>query len=120
VVDDDAVVRTLVRVLLERSGFKVSEAENGAAALEQLGAGGQYHLVVLDLNMPELNGAEVLGRLRSNAATADLPVVMLTGSADAELQATLPDQSAADCIRKPLDPSDFVARIKAVVPRPGG
>ena len=120
VVDDDLVIRKLARTLLEKSGFKVTEAVDGAAAVEHLEAGHEYDLMVLDLNMPELNGAEVLSRVRSNVATAGLPIVILTGSEGGDMEVKLMDEGADDYIRKPIDPPRFVARIKATMRRAGG
>jgi CheY-like chemotaxis protein len=120
IVDDDLVIRRLARTLLEKSGIKVSEAVDGAAALEHLRSGRLYDLMVLDLNMPEVNGDEVLRRVRGSAATAGLPVVILTGSDGGEMEVKLMEEGADDYIRKPIDPPRFVARIKAALRRAGG
>ena len=114
VVDDDTVIRKLARTLLEKSGFTVWEAAHGRAALEHLETGRRCDLVVLDINMPGLNGHEVLRLVRGNAATAGLPVVMLTGCDGGEMEADLA-RECVDVIPKPLDPVQFVARIKAAL-----
>ncbi|UCG87362.1 MAG: response regulator transcription factor [Gemmatimonadota bacterium] len=120
VVDDDSVIRKLARALLETSGFMVSEAVDGAAALEHLEAGHRYDLMVLDVNMPRLGGDELLRLARDMPATTRLPVVMLTGSDSRETETELMRMGAADCIRKPIDPPRFVACIKAALRRAGG
>jgi len=114
VVDDDRVIRKLARTLLESTGFTVSEAADGAGALEYLEAGQLCDLVLLDINMPGLNGDEVLRRLRANTATAGLPVVILSGANGGELGTELLDQ-CTDVISKPIDPPRFVAYIKTVL-----
>ncbi len=116
-VDDDAVNRSLARTLLEKSGFRVTEAPDGLVALEHLTQGDRFALVVLDLDMPNLGGREVLARLRSAPETAKLPVVVLTGSDSLEAEIELMEQGADDYIRKPIDPPRFVARIKAALRR---
>ena len=116
VVDDDPVNRKVARDLLEKAGFQVSEASDGVAALEQL-ENGTYDLVVLDLMMPRLDGYGVLTRLRSSARTVGLPVVVLTGSGDADAEVRLMEAGADDYVRKPIDPQRLVARIKAALRR---
>ena len=120
VVDDDAVSRSLARSLLEKNGFRVTEAGDGAMALEQLAGGDGFALVVLDLEMPRLGGREVLERLRAEPETARLPVVVLTGAEAGETEIELMDRGADDYIRKPIDALRFVARIKAALRRAGG
>ncbi|MBI4538018.1 MAG: Flp pilus assembly complex ATPase component TadA [Gemmatimonadetes bacterium] len=117
VVDDDAEIRLLARTLLERDGLRVSEAADGAAALDLMSAGEDYSLVVLDLNMPGLDGRQVLARLRGSLTTAGLPVVVLTGLGDAETEVELMEQGADDYLRKPIEPARFLARVKAALRR---
>jgi CheY-like chemotaxis protein len=120
VVDDDAVSRTLARAVLEKSGYRVTEAADGVAALELLAAAPQYQLMVLDLEMPRLGGAEVLDRVRHSVATAGLPVVVLTGATAEATEVDMMDRGADDYVRKPIDAPRFVARIKATLRRAGG
>jgi DNA-binding response OmpR family regulator len=72
---------------------------------------------VLDLDMPRLGGREVLARLRAEVATAALPVIVLTGSDDQDLEVALMEAGADDYIRKPLEPARFVARVKGTLRR---
>jgi CheY-like chemotaxis protein len=120
VVDDDAVSRSLARSLLEKSGFRVTEAGDGAAAMDRVGQSDGFALVILDLDMPRMGGREVLERIRSTTATARLPVVVLTGAESGEVEIELMDRGADDYIRKPIDPMRFVARIKAALRRATG
>ena len=121
-VDDDPLSRRVARDSLERSGFRVSEAGDGLAALERIRMQEQYSLVVLDLQMPKVDGEGVLAELRGSVRTASLPVVVLTGSDvhDArEREVRLMELGADDYIRKPIDPPHFLARINAVLRRAG-
>jgi len=120
VVDDDGASRTIARALLEREGYRVSEAADGAGALEQLSSGTDYTLIVLDLDMPNVSGREVLKEVRSTTATAGLPVIVLTGNNDDSSEIELMQQGADDYIRKPLEPSRFLARVGATLRRTGG
>ncbi len=83
--DDDAIRETLVECL-EAEGYAVACAANGAEALEQLGRSGPPDLVLVDLVMPVMNGAEMLERMRVAPATRDVPVVLMTAAAPRELE----------------------------------
>jgi DNA-binding NarL/FixJ family response regulator len=78
IVDDDAMMRLLIRQTLERSGFVCHEAVNGAAALEQFPVL-QPDILLMDVMMPEMDGYEACARLRQRENGAVVPVLMLTG-----------------------------------------
>jgi type II secretory ATPase GspE/PulE/Tfp pilus assembly ATPase PilB-like protein/ActR/RegA family two-component response regulator len=118
-VDDDPVARGIARAVLEKNGFRVSEVEDGASALERLDANPDFALMVLDIEMPRMTGREVLARVRQSVHTAGLPVLVLTGSVADEIEAQLMDEGADDYIRKPLEPARFLARVKAALRRAG-
>jgi type II secretory ATPase GspE/PulE/Tfp pilus assembly ATPase PilB-like protein/ActR/RegA family two-component response regulator len=118
-VDDDAVVRTLARTLLERQGYRVTEAADGEAALTMLGNPDSVDLIVLDLSLPRMDGRAVLRAVRGAPATAGLPVVVLTGEQQEGVEVELMDEGADDYIRKPIEPARFVSRIKAALRRAG-
>ena len=117
VVDDDPEDRLLLRTLLNKHGFEVEEVQDGGEALDRIGEGDRHSLVVLDLEMPTVDGREVLSRLRSSGSTMALPVVVLTSSPDPEDEYRLMEGGADDYLRKPLDPPRFIARIKAALRR---
>ena len=116
-VDDDPVSRTLARSLLESSGAQVTEAADGMGAVQALAAGMQFDLCILDLNMPNMGGREVLRRMRADADTAELPVIVLTGDDDQEAEIELMQAGADDYLRKPLDAGRFMVRVKATLRR---
>ena len=117
IVDDDPEDRLLVRTILQKHGYDVEEATDGEEALDRIGDGRSHALVVLDLEMPTLNGRDVLERLRSSGKTVSIPVIVLTGSPDPEDEYRLMEGGADDYLRKPLDPPRFIARIKAALRR---
>jgi CheY-like chemotaxis protein len=119
VVDDDADTRLLLRAVLERKEFRVSEAPDGQKALEMVSGPEAFDLVTLDLSMPEMSGIEVLKSIRSRVSTANLPVVVATGSDDPETEMELFNAGADDFIVKPVDPPRFLLRIQAVLRRRG-
>ncbi|MEX2608639.1 MAG: ATPase, T2SS/T4P/T4SS family, partial [Gemmatimonadota bacterium] len=117
VVDDDAETRVLARSALESAGYRVEEAANGELALQRLVTGEDCALVVLDLLMPGMDGHEVLHRIKSDILTAGVHVVVLTGSDNPEDERRAMTGGAEDYVRKPLDPTQFLARVAAALHR---
>ena len=117
VVDDDPVIRTVAGALIAKEGFEVVEVDSGEAALQLASGGPAADLMILDLGLPGIGGQDVLRILRKQPSTLRLPVVILTGSEDESLEATLFDDGADDYLRKPIDPMRFVSRVKAVLRR---
>jgi len=120
VVDDDGASRAIARGLLEKEGYRVSEAADGSEGLVMLTRGEEFDLMVLDLDMPTLGGRETLKAVRGSVSTAGLPVVVLTSTQDPGAEIELMEQGADDYIRKPIDPPRFVTRVKATLRRAGG
>src|SRR6266508_1086033 len=113
VVDDDDDIRALVRTLLERGGIVVRDAPNGREGLREFHAW-RPDLVVLDVSMPELDGWNVLERIRD---MSDVPVIMLTARGD-ELERVRGLQSGADdYVVKPFGKQEIVARVQALLRR---
>lgn len=114
VVDDDEEFRqTLVR-RLERRGFRVSEADNGAAALTQLECR-QFAAVITDLMMPGISGLELLEKLK--AADSECEVVMLTGGATVETAVKAMKLGAYDYLTKPCSLTEFDAVVDKALER---
>ncbi len=116
-VDDDGAYRTIARALLEKEGYCVTEATGGNEALELVRGEEDYDLMILDLTMPDMDGRDVLARIRAAPATAALPVIVMTATADVQTEIQLMEEGADDYIRKPIDPASFVVRVKATLRR---
>lgn len=113
VVDDDPHIRHILRFALERDGFAVAEAADGAAALAAV-ADQAPDILVLDVTMPEIDGTEVCRRLRR---TSDVPVIFLS-SRDEEVDRILGlELGGDDYVTKPFSPREVVARVRAVLRR---
>ena len=114
--DDDEDILGLVSFRLERSGYTVVQARDGEAALE-LAVKELPDLAVLDVMMPKLDGFEVTRRLRADAATSRIPIILLTARAqDADVQRGF-EAGADDYIRKPFSPDELRARVQAILGR---
>lgn len=107
------MARTLLRLMLVRAGFEVSEAEDGYVALEKIRTA-RPDLVVLDVMMPGIDGFAVCEVLRQNSETADLPVIMLSAKADlASINEGL-RVGATKYLTKPLSPEELIDHVRAV------
>jgi DNA-binding response OmpR family regulator len=113
VVDDEPNIVELARMYLEKEGYRVESASDGATALEQI----QTHepaLIVLDLMLPELDGFEVCRRTR---AKSDVPIIMLTARDEDVDKIVGLELGADDYLTKPFNPRELVARVKAILRR---
>ncbi len=115
VADDDRQMRRLVRMILERDGHEVAEAADGLDALDAIESG-QCDLMILDLDMPRLDGIGVLEELRARVMTSSLPVIVLTARSG-EAEAQVLDLGAQDFLTKPVQPASLQARVRAVLRR---
>jgi PAS domain S-box-containing protein len=112
VVDDEALVRTQLRRSLELRGYAVTEAADGRGALALLELGGKAHpdVIVLDMTMPDIDGAEVLRRVR--AMGLRIPVVISSGYLDAAVERRLPRGEFQGFLAKPYGATDLVDAIE--------
>src|SRR2546425_636178 len=115
-VDDEDSLRKVMRDLLERDGYAVSEARDGVQALDQIDRVGP-DIIVLDLNLPGLDGYGVLSHLRSRPATASIPVIVLTAKGDEDNEVRVFELGADDFLTKPFRARALSARLEAVLGR---
>ncbi|PQV63201.1 two-component system response regulator [Abditibacterium utsteinense] len=117
-VDDEKHILRLVQINLEKAGYEVVTASNGREALESVAAQ-KPALIVMDVMMPEMDGLEALQTLKNDAATADIPVVMLTAKAqDADVFQGW--QSGADLyLTKPFNPIELLTFVKRILSAQG-
>ena len=116
VVEDEPDIRRLVVLHLERDGFRCRTAANGLDALREAKAD-VPDLVVLDLMLHGIDGLEVCRRLRSDASTAGVPIIMLTAKSDEVDRVVGLEVGADDYVAKPFSPKELVARVRAVLRR---
>jgi response regulator RpfG family c-di-GMP phosphodiesterase len=114
IVDDDADVRQFCRSVLEHPSLRCDEAAHGEAALEAVRAH-RYDLVLLDIDMPQMNGREVLRRLREAPPCPHLKVIMFSGRATGDDMAEMLLAGADDYLTKPFSVVQLQARIKAAL-----
>jgi CheY-like chemotaxis protein len=115
-VDDEDSLRRVMKDLLEREGYIVSEARDGVQALDQVDRVGP-DIIVLDLNLPGLDGYGVLSHLRSRPATSAIPVIVLTAKGDEDNEVRVFELGADDFLSKPFRARALSARLEAVLGR---
>ena len=116
VVEDEPDIRHLIAHHLGREGFRCREVATGAEALRAVRTS-IPDLIVLDLMLPEMGGLEVCRRLRGDAGTAAIPIIMLTAKSDEIDRVVGLELGADDYVAKPFSPKELVARVRAVLRR---
>ena len=119
VVEDEADIRELIKFNLEQDGYAVAAVEDGEHALEAVHRE-RPALVILDLMLPGISGLDVCRRLRGQASTERLPIVILTAKAAEADRIVGLEMGADDYLTKPFSPRELVARIRAVLRRAYG
>jgi DNA-binding response OmpR family regulator len=116
IVEDEKDILQLVKLYLEKEGFRTITAMTGSDALRQVKAE-RPDLMILDLMLPEMDGLEVCKKIRLNSDTALLPIVMLTAKAEESDTVIGLELGADDYVTKPFSPKALVARVKALLRR---
>lgn len=110
-IDDEPAVRNVVKMSLETSGYKVSEAIDGQSGMAMI-AKFHPHLVLLDLGLPDLNGFEVLKELRK---WTRVPIIILTVTDNEQTKVALLDSGADDYLTKPFGSKELLARVRVAL-----
>ncbi len=118
-VEDEDALRRVMKDLLEREGFVCFEAADGVKALDEIDRAAP-DIVVLDLNLPRLDGYGVLSHLRARPATAELPVIVLTAKGDEDSEVRVFEFGASDYLTKPFRPRALSARLHSLLARRRG
>jgi two-component system, cell cycle response regulator len=116
VADDEKEIRDLIDELLTSSGYHVIQADNGRDALE-LADKERPDLILLDVNMPEMEGTDVKARMNLNSALANIPVIFVTGNTDTEDKVGGFHLGIDDYITKPFSLKELLARVDATLSR---
>ncbi len=113
IVEDDERIRTAVRLVLEEEGYQVYETESGEAALDVF-TPDPSDVVLVDIMLPGIDGFEVCRRIRR---VSDVPIIMVTARSDSHDVVAGLEAGADDYLRKPFDPKELSARIRALLRR---
>ena len=113
IAEDDAVMRNVIKVSLERNGFRVEAVGDGMAALHSFGEG-HYDLVILDIRMPEMDGYELCRQLRKRTT---VPIIIVTSESDIDDVVSGYELGADIYVTKPFRPNELVLRVEALLRR---
>ncbi|MBK1734670.1 response regulator [Halorhodospira abdelmalekii] len=113
-VDDSASMRQMVTYTLKQGGYEVTEAVDGADALAKA-KGGQFDLVITDVNMPKMDGITLVRELRALPAFKFTPILLLTTESAPEKKQEGKQAGATGWLVKPFDPDQLINTIKKVV-----
>lgn len=116
IVDDESAIRDVIAAALEMAGYRTIEAGNAQDA-HALVVDQKPDLILLDWMMPGTSGVELARRLKRDALTQEIPIIMLTAKGEEEHKISGLDAGADDYITKPFSPRELVARLKAVLRR---
>jgi type IV pilus assembly protein PilB len=116
VCDDEPITRMLMKLLLEREQFEVLEATNGRQAVD-IATRERPDLLLIDLNMPEMDGYQAIGHLRKEFTLSAVPIVVITSEEGPGVERRVLELGADDYILKPFDPAVLLSRVQAVFRR---
>src|SRR5713226_1621024 len=119
VIEDDSDIAFTIRLNLEREGYTVTPFSRGNDALAAVQRGG-FDFVILDLNLPDLDGLTICRELRRDPATSAIPILMLTARGSERDRITGLELGADDYVVKPFSMRELMARVAAVRRRAGG
>lgn len=115
VVDDNQMVRQLIKKRLEKLGYKVSDFEDGNEAIEQIRSGLEVDTILLDIQMPKISGIEVLKEVRKMKSLNELPIIMVSALEENKAVLEALQLGANDYITKPVDFPIAIARLKTTL-----
>jgi CheY-like chemotaxis protein len=118
VADDEKHTRLAISLVLRKSGFKVSVADNGLDALARVQGQESFDLLVVDVQMPGLTGPELIGELEK--INLELPILMISGYRDSEVLSGLLMKGCVDYLEKPFEPEQFMSSVEKVLERFAG
>jgi two-component system chemotaxis response regulator CheY len=115
VVDDSETVRQVLQLTLSNAGFDVIEAEDGDHALEKLASAPAVDMLITDLNMPNMDGLELIQKIREDGKHRFTPIVMLTTESSEEKKRAGREAGASGWIVKPFKPEQLLKVVKMVL-----
>lgn len=114
IIDDSPTIRKLLTYVLRKEGYVIAEAEDGIDAMEQL-SHIQADIILVDLNMPNMDGIEFAKTLRSNYYYMDTPIIMLTTTKDDDLKRQAFEAGVNLFLNKPVQPNILLYKVKSLL-----
>jgi CheY-like chemotaxis protein len=114
VADDSSTVRMLQELLLRRGPYDVITASDGAEAV-RLALAQKPHLILMDIEMPKMNGIQACRTIRASAQGRDIPIIIVTTNSAASMQDPALKGNCSDVVHKPIDAALLLSKVKALV-----
>jgi two-component system chemotaxis response regulator CheY len=114
IVDDSASMRQMINFTLSAAGYDVSEAEDGMDALKKMN-GEPVHMIIADINMPNMDGIELTRKIRTHADYKFIPIIILTTESQSSLKQEGKSAGATGWIVKPFSPEQLISVVKKVL-----
>ena len=114
VVDDSSVVRMSLEMLLRENNFDVISAADGVEGLKKAGSD-TFDIIITDINMPNMNGLDMMKQLREKAETKFVPILVLTTESDSDMLAKGKEYGASGWIVKPFTNEDLLATVNKII-----
>lgn len=111
IVDDSRTIRQQVSFTLSKGGYKVVEAEDGVQGIAKLKAEGDVAMVISDVNMPNMNGLEMLESIKKDDSINKVPIIMLTTEGSGDLISRAKAAGAKGWLVKPFEPDQLIAAV---------
>ena len=114
IVDDEELIRNVIKTYCINEGYKVIEAENGIKAIDAVSENNNIDLIILDIMMPKMDGFEALKKIKE---IKDIPVIMLSARKEEIDKLSSFNLGVDDYVTKPFSPKELMARVKAILKR---
>lgn len=114
IIDDSKPILCLLEAILGKY-FKVFTANDGLSAMKWLSEGNKPHLIISDLQMPNINGWEIIEHISSSSYLGDIPVLVLSGSDEERIEEKCAELGAAGYLPKPFDPNQLLEKIHSLL-----
>lgn len=111
IVDDSRTIRQQVSFTLTKGGYEVVEAEDGVDGIEKLKANSDVTMIISDVNMPNMNGLEMVENIKADGSFEGIPIVMLTTEGSGELIQRAKDAGAKGWLVKPFKPDQLITVV---------
>jgi DNA-binding response OmpR family regulator len=114
IIDDSIPIHQLIKVHLDEESIEIQSAYNGTSGLSKAAAL-RPDLILLDVDLPDMNGFDVCRLLKADSATAHIPVIFVAGSSSIDAKVCGLDLQAIDYITKPFNPTELCARVRSAL-----
>lgn len=115
IVDDSDFIRRIVKMTLEKEGFEIMEESNGADGLITIKKNAPLDLIISDINMPEINGLDMVKQIKQDEALKSIPVILLTNESEEQFMDKKNEMKVEKWLAKPFQPNELTKIINEIL-----